>query len=808
MAPGIRLDGRMDEPQWTAADSIRGFAQVEPVERGEPSYRTVVKVLASPDALVIGIRAYDDPDGIVSFARAPDADLRSQDHVRVVLDTFLDGRTGYVFAVNPTGARYDALVAGQGESENASWDGIWEAAVRREADGWTAELRIPVRSLIFEPGLERWGFNVERRIQRLQETDRWASPGRDFRVTQVARAGYLMGLPDFRLGLGLSVRPALTTGGGYPAPDTTVDGTLHPSLDVTQRVGSNLLASLTLNTDFAETEVDTRRTNLTRFPLFFPEKRTFFLEGSDIFDFGLGLGDDVMPFFSRRIGLVSGSTVPLRLGGKLSGRVGGTSIGGLVAQTGTAPGGESPGPMGVVRLKQNVLSESSVGMIASFGDPLGRQVAWTAGVDGTYQTSRLFGDRNFLVGAWGLLDGRGDLAGDGRDRTAFGLSIDYPNDLWDVYAGYKRLGEGFDPSLGFVPRPAVQLADLNVELRPRPELLGIRQCFWENRASWVAGLDGVWQSWRFFMAPINCRFESGDRVEFNWVPEGERLAEPFEVAEGVAIPGYTAPGRAGRCVETVSAVQPGAQRGARRGPAAGGLLHGRRGRAPRQRQRVAGPPGRQLRAVRLREPVARHQYPGTLALLAHGRPVRGLQPQHPRPAGPLGLRVQPAPREGAVRVPVLKTGSLSLNRRRSDPAPPGAPGRGPPPAPCSSSAAWRSGGAVGVAIQGDGHRWTPAVSHRLGDLRRNDDAVVFFVLPRRMRVRNVWPMLSSGVMGSVGVRRNEGSRCRCSASGCRAARTSPRPPDRRAGPASSPARTAGASRGRAGRGAPPGASGS
>jgi len=533
IAPGFRMDGLLDEPQWRTADSIAGLAQVEPMQDGPPSHRTVVKVLASPDALVIGVRAYDDPGGIVSFARAPDAELGSEDHVRVVLDTFLDGRTGYVFAVNPTGARFDALVAGQGESENARWDGIWEAATHRDADGWSVEIRIPVRSLIFEPGLAAWGFNVERRIQRSQETDRWASPARDFGVTQVSRAGYLTDLPAFRLGLGLSVRPAFTGGGGHPAPDTTLSGTLHPSVDITQRIGSNLLAALTVNTDFAEAEVDTRRSNLTRFPLFFPEKRTFFLEGSDIFDFGLGLGRDALPFFSRRIGLVSGSTVPLHVGGRLSGRMGGTSVGALVAQTGTASGGEAPGPMGVVRLKQNVLRESSVGMIATFGDPLGRSDAWMAGLDATFQTSRLFGDKNFLVGVWGLLDNRADLAG---DRSAAGVSMDYPNDLWDIFASYKRLGEGFDPSLGFVPRPAVQLADVSVELRPRPGRLGIRQCFWENRASWVAGLDGVWQSWRYFSAPINCRFESGDRVEFNWVPQGERLTEPFEVAEGVEVP--------------------------------------------------------------------------------------------------------------------------------------------------------------------------------------------------------------------------------------------------------------------------------
>ena len=133
---------------------------------------------------------------------------------------------------------------------------------------------------------------------------RWASPARQYQVTQTSRAGLLTGLPEFDLGVGLTIRPAVTTGGGVPAPRRIVDGEFQPSLDVTQRLGANVLASLTANTDFAETEVDTRRTNLTRFPLFFPEKRTFFLEGDDIFAFGLGLNQDVLPYFSRRIGLV------------------------------------------------------------------------------------------------------------------------------------------------------------------------------------------------------------------------------------------------------------------------------------------------------------------------------------------------------------------------------------------------------------------------------------------------------------------------------------------------------------------------
>src|SRR6185503_18708011 len=181
--------------------------------------------------------------------------------------------------------------------------------------------------------LREWGFNVQRRSQRLQETDRWASPRQDYAVFQPSRAGLLAGLPPFDLGLGLGVRPSLVGGFANPAPGASIDGTLEPSLDVTQRLGANVLASLTVNTDFAETDVDTRRTNLTRFPLFFEEKRTFFLEGSDMFSFGLGLNQDVIPYFSRRIGLVAQREVPILAGGKLNGRLNHTSVGGLVVRT-------------------------------------------------------------------------------------------------------------------------------------------------------------------------------------------------------------------------------------------------------------------------------------------------------------------------------------------------------------------------------------------------------------------------------------------------------------------------------------------
>lgn len=541
-AAGVRLDGVLDEPIWSSADSIPSLTQIEPVAGTAPAGRTVVRVVADQSSLVFGIRAENPPGvGLVAFARARDASLDSEDHIKIVLDTYLDGRSGYVFAVNPNGARYDALVANQGEGEDSNWDAVWEAATTRTQTAWTAEIRIPLKSLLFRRGLAAWGFNVQRRVQRLQATDRWASPVRDYKITHVGRAGRLTDLPTFDLGLGLSVRPSLTAGAGKPGPDARTEGDADLSLDVTQRLGANTLASLTVNTDFAETEVDTRRTNLTRFPLVFPEKRTFFLEGSDIFTFGLGLNDDVRPFFSRRVGLLANREVPLDVGLKVNGRERGTNFGALVVRTGDADVPDidtlpTANTMGVVRVRQNVLRESSAGFIATFGDPLRRGHAWLAGPDLTYQTSRFLGDKNFLMGVWGLAMGRDGLQG---RKQAWGGKIDYPNDLWDIALTYKWLGDGFDPSLGFVPRPGVQIVNFNVIFQPRPRrpILGlrVRQMFNEFLNTLVTDLNGNWESYRIFTAPVNWRLESGDRFEFNYVPTGERLIAPFEIADGVIL---------------------------------------------------------------------------------------------------------------------------------------------------------------------------------------------------------------------------------------------------------------------------------
>ncbi len=532
----IELEGFLNEPDWEKAPIIDQFKTIVPVENGVPSNRTTARVLVDPKFIVIGIECFDEaPSSIVNFSKLRDSELDNEDHIRLVIDPFLDGQSGLIFAVNASGARYDALVSNRGESENSDWDAIWEARTNIGSTSWTVEILIPIQSFSFDKNIKEWGFNIERRIQRNQETIRWANIRRDQWFIQTSRAGLLTNLPEFNYGVGLNIRPSLI-GDMSREEEEDPEFSFDPSLDISQRIGANIVTTLTLNTDFAETEVDTRQTNLTRFPLFFPEKRAFFLEGSDIFEFGFGLGRSIIPFFSRQIGLYDGNEVPILAGAKINGRVGKTSFGGLTMRTRkTTIEGEDfeASTMGVVRVKQNILKESSIGFIGTFGDPQSQDGSSTTGIDFTYQTTRFKGDKNFLIGISGMYADRQDLDG---DQTAFAFKADYPNDIWDMALTYFRIGDAFDPALGFVPRKGINNFRAGVTYAPRPKWKWLRQMRNQFFTTYIADLDGNWESYRIFTAPINWRLESGDRVEANYMPRGERLVEPFEIADNVSIP--------------------------------------------------------------------------------------------------------------------------------------------------------------------------------------------------------------------------------------------------------------------------------
>ena len=530
----LTLDGVLSEARWTSVDSIANFTMVEPEEGGVPTGRTVVRVLVTPTDIIMGVRCYDpDPSGIVSYTKARDVELDEEDNIVIILDPFQDGRSGYVFAVNPDAARFDGLVSAEGEDVNSNWDTVWEARTSRDNQGWSVEVRIPISSISFKKGLTSWGYNVERNIQRLQEISRWSGASLDIEIFQTGRAGLLTNLPQFNLGRGFTLRPSVIGDLTREEPALPSEFTGDFSVDASQRLGANLLATATYNTDFAETEADARQVNLTRFDILFPEKRDFFLEGSDIFEFGLGLDEALLlPFFSRRIGLLNpeegdAEKIPILLGGKLNGRVGNTNLGALVVHTENLDSVPAS-TMGVVRIKENVLEESSVGVIATAGDPLGLTGSWTAGVDFTYRTSTFLQDKRLLVGVWGFRNDRDGLSG---NKNAYGFKVDYPADLVSFALTSVTIGDAVQPSLGFAARTDIRFWNVAFEYAPRPGWALVRQMTHEAGLQVVTDLDNQWETYEGTLQPFDWLFESGDRLGFEALPQGDRPPEDFEVFE-------------------------------------------------------------------------------------------------------------------------------------------------------------------------------------------------------------------------------------------------------------------------------------
>ncbi len=530
----VRLDGVLDDPAWAAAASIGPLVQAVPNENTPATEATEVRVLYTATTMYIGIVCHDrTPSAIVSTQLTRDADLESDDNVLVVLDPFFDHRNGFFFQVNPSGARADGQVTNNSEELTLEWDGIWDAAARITADGWTAEIAIPFKTLRFKPGQTVWGFNVERTIKRRNETDRWSSPLRDSWVANLSQAGRLEGIEGINQGLGLDIRPYLAGG------RETGDSKLQAGLDVFKNLTPNLNASVTINTDFAETEADDRQINLTRFPLFFPEKRAFFLEGAGVFEVAATNEESVLPFFSRRIGLMNEREVPILAGTKIVGRQSGFNIGVLDVQTrglddafedGSRLDGQN---LLAARVSRNLFEQSWVGAIVTRGNPEGTGGNTLVGVDVRLATSTFRGNKTVSASAFFL---RTDDEASGTTGYAFGGNVDYPNDLWDWSFGWRQIGENFRPALGFAPRTGIRRLSPGIAFKPRPGRFGIRQLFFEAMPVWVTDMHNVTESWEVYSSPLSVEFESGDRVEFDVAPQYERLTEPFEIADGVVIP--------------------------------------------------------------------------------------------------------------------------------------------------------------------------------------------------------------------------------------------------------------------------------
>lgn len=543
----IVLDGKLDDAAWQRAQPVR-LTQQSPAPGVPTPFITEVRAIVTRNAIYFGFRCVDpEPRRVATHTMRRDDDMNGNDTVSIVLDTYGDRRSGYFFQVNASATRVDGLISNP-ESVSLDWDGIWEAKTAETADGWSAEIMIPSRTLSFSRSRPTWTANFERYVARRRMALRWASPTLDSFLYDLSRGGTIHGITGLEQGLGLELSPYVVGGTKelFQVSPRAWQG--KSGGEVTWRVTPQLQSVFTVNTDFAETEVDARQVNITRFPLFFPEKRAFFLEGANQYEFGLGLGSDTfIPFFSRRIGLLEGQQIPINAGAKVNGRIGNLNVALLDVQTReteirTASGTRMvPGTnLLASRVSYDVTQEFRVGALVTNGDPSAVQSNTFAGADAVYRTSKALGNKNFLVGGW-LGGSAGDLPT--GEHKGWGYKIDFPNDLIDCAHTLNHWGGGLDPALGFLPRPGTQRLGVGCNFQPRPSKEGpfkwVRQEFFENQFTRFTNAAGYLESWEYFMAPINVRMETGDRFEFNWVPTYEFLAKPFEIVEGVVIP----PGR-------------------------------------------------------------------------------------------------------------------------------------------------------------------------------------------------------------------------------------------------------------------------
>ncbi len=538
---GPKIDGRLDDEVWKSAAPFSGFRMAEPTPNVEPSETTELRILYDESSLYLGVLCRDrEPSRIAANTMAHDGagggtsgmgfghmpESATDDLVRVLLDPFKDNRMAYIFFVNPRGARGEGLASGGSASLN--WDGIWEADSVLTEDGWSAEFRIPFKTLSFKPGLDLWGLNVERVIARKQEKIRLAGTNRDSIFNNPMEAAGLRGIEGVQQGKGITIRPY-----GLGRLETGRSGGLDGGLDVYKNFTPNFVGVFSYNMDFAETEADERRINLTRFPLFFPEKRMFFLEGSEIFNFSSSIS--FRPFFSRTIGLSGGNQIPVLWGAKAYGKIGRTNLAVLDVQTGAYEGLAGRNLL-AARMTQDIFAESKLGWIFTSGSPTGARNS-LAGMDFQYASSKFLGNKNIRTAAWGAYNWNDEP---GRHH-AFGFRADYPNNLWDIQSTYAYYGEALNPGLGYMMRRGIQTGFIRVGFQPRPAAGGFldriaRQFFFDFSADYYWDLAGNLETRRLSGTPFSLRTESGETLRFSVTSNRDVLLYNFEVAEGVVLP--------------------------------------------------------------------------------------------------------------------------------------------------------------------------------------------------------------------------------------------------------------------------------
>ena len=526
------IDGVLDDATWAAAARSDAFRQVSPLENVDPTERTEFWVTYDSDHLYVAVRCHDSAGlaGISAFSLQRDQDNDSDALVGIILDTFRRQSDGYYFGLSAAGGLTDGLVQDK-DKANDDWDGLWHGRVTRDAGGWSAEFSIPLKTLSFDPNSEAWGFNIMRAIRRKQETVRWSGFSRARPDVALPELGEIRGLAGLHQGRGLELKPyASATRRTTPRAGEKATE-FKPGLDVVWHATPSLAATLTFNTDFADAEVDERQVNLGRFPLFFPEKRSFFTQDASLFSFG-GIENDPVPFYSRRIGLAAdGTKIDLLGGAKVTGRAGPWTIGLLDVQTDEHAGIASKN-LFVGRVARQVFAESNVGLIATQGDPRGPGKNSVVGADFAYVNSQISGRKSLSI--------RGSAQFTDSDRAGatgsnLNLWVNFPNEPFYFTHWYNRTSDHFDPALGFVARTGIQDFYTNQGFKWHPKTRFVQTVEVFSETDHITDLDhallddGVW---------VGAHLTSPRGDFFNlWVNHRrESFGTPFAIRPGIVIP--------------------------------------------------------------------------------------------------------------------------------------------------------------------------------------------------------------------------------------------------------------------------------
>ena len=535
----IVLDGRLDEEAWSRAVPAAGFIQQDP-DNGQPATEpTEVRFLYTSTALYMGVLCFDsEPEKWLGYQRRRDEFLQSDDRFMWNIDTFNNQQTGYFFEMNPSGLMGDALRGAN--FNNRQWDGIWTGKALRSEIGWTLEIEIPFSTLNFDPNAEAWGINFQRTVRRKNEESVWSGWLRNQGLNRLSNAGLLVGLQDISETSGLDIKPYLL-GSASSAPGrggARVVNDVDVGADVFYSPTPGVRTNLTINTDFAQTEVDQRLTNLERFPQFFPEKRDFFLDGATFFDFQSSAANDntLLPFFTRRIGLNQGVPQQINAGGKLAGQFGSNDVGALYVRTGREDAALSEDFL-VLRGKHRMLRQSYVGALYTGRNAreADAEMLHTLGVDFLLATSTFLGSENVGLGGFFLNTTNPRNTGNSH---AYGLRLEYPNDPWSGSLLYREIQANYSAAVGFTPRTGFRRVspELLYTSRPRQHRL-IRSIQYGAGSNLLySTADNRLLNREFDVTLVNLGTHRQDSVQVHVLPTFERLERNFAISPAITLP--------------------------------------------------------------------------------------------------------------------------------------------------------------------------------------------------------------------------------------------------------------------------------